>query len=271
MVLSIVNKIKNVLNRKKDSKPSPIQHIVKASAYGLSAKKIQPHVVKIIQRLEQAGFEAYIVGGGVRDLLLNIPPKDFDIATNAHPEQVRKIFRNCRLIGRRFRLAHIYFHDDIVEVATFRSSDTNTPQNHFSEAGMILRDNVYGTLEEDVWRRDLTINAIYYDLTHNELIDFTGGLNDIKKRTFHMIGDPAARYREDPVRILRAIRFAAKLDFKIAPNTAAPIAELKELLLHVSSSRVFEEMLKFLMQIKGIHKNDLGRLRRFIEAIYYMV
>ena len=247
-MLSIVNKIRNVLSRKKPTEISPntstTQQIVKASSYGLTAKKIQPHVVKIIQRLEQAGFEAYIVGGGVRDLLLNIPPKDYDIATNAHPEQIRKLFRNCRLIGRRFRLAHIYFHDDIVEVATFRGSDINPTDNHLSDNGMILRDNVYGTLEEDVFRRDLTINAIYYDVTGNELIDFTGGLADIKKHTFHLIGDPAARYREDPVRILRVIRFAAKLNFKIAPSTAEPINELKELLLHVSSSRVFEEILK---------------------------
>jgi poly(A) polymerase len=218
---------------------------VNAAQFKLFPKKIAPNVVKIIKRLEQAGFEAYIVGGGVRDLLLNMPPKDYDIATSAHPEDVRRLFRNSRIIGRRFKLVHVFFHHEIIEVATFRAEhNNNIAESHSSEHGMILRDNVYGTLDDDIWRRDFTVNAIYYDITRNELIDVVQGLNDMSKKTLRIIGDPAERFREDPVRMIRALRFAAKLNFKLSSEIEKPLEELKYLLNNVSSSRLFEEVLK---------------------------
>jgi poly(A) polymerase len=180
-----------------------------------------------------------LVGGGVRDLLLGKHPKDFDVSTNALPEEVKKLFRNCRLIGRRFRLAHIYFRGSTIEVSTFRAA----PNEH-AESGMIVRDNVFGNIHDDAFRRDLTINALYYDITHESIIDFTGGMKDLKKRVARMIGDPEKRYAEDPVRMLRAVRFAAKLNFQIEPNTEAPLYQLAHLLEPISPSRLFDELLK---------------------------
>lgn len=200
----------------------------------------------MLARLNQSGYQAYLVGGSVRDLLLGLHPKDFDVATDARPENLRNLFRNCRLIGRRFRLAHIFFGPEIIEVATFRAAHTEEDSVDAvrSETGMIIRDNVYGTLVDDALRRDFSINALYYNIADFSVVDFAGGMEDLKNHVIKMLGDPRTRYHEDPVRMLRAIRFAAKLDFTIHPDTANPIPELAGLLQNVSHSRLFDETLK---------------------------
>jgi poly(A) polymerase len=198
--------------------------------------------------LKNAGYEAYLVGGGVRDLLLGREPKDFDVATNALPEEVKSVFRNCRLIGRRFRLAHVYFGREIIEVATFRSNRLPTEdEERQMENGMILRDNVYGTLEEDAQRRDFTINALYYDVGDFSVIDFANGMTDLSHGVIRLLGDAESRFREDPVRLLRAVRFAAKLGFIIDPDTESPMLQLAPLLGDVPAARLYEEVLKLFL------------------------
>ena len=194
--------------------------------------------LKFLYRLNKGGYDAYLVGGGVRDILLGMQPKDFDIVTNATPEQIKGLFRNCRLIGRRFRLAHILFGREIIEVATFRGhhdEDSNCQKkSKQSEHGMLLRDNIYGSIEEDAERRDFTINALYYSAIDFNVYDFAGGVADINAKQIKLIGDPETRYREDPVRMLRAIRFANKLNMQISSETKQPIKELAPLLANIS-------------------------------------
>ncbi len=203
--------------------------------------------------LKDAGFEAYLVGGGVRDLLLGLPPKDFDIVTDAQPEEIRKLFRSCIIIGRRFRLAHVRFGREIIEVATFRAGvEHNSDKYQRSEHGMILRDNVYGTMAEDARRRDFTINALYYRIKDFSVIDYADGVRDLKIKILRIIGDPIIRYREDPVRMLRAIRLAAKIGFTIEKNTAAPIAKLAPLFINVSPARLLEEVIKWFRSGKSL-------------------
>lgn len=202
-------------------------------------------------RLQKAGFEAYLVGGCVRDLLLGHTPKDFDIATSAHPEQVRRIFSSARLIGRRFRLAHIYFGRDYLEVATFRAPHNESQQGQTNEQGRITHDNVYGTLEEDAWRRDFTINALFYDPVNGEVLDFVGGMRDLEKRQLRLIGDPEQRYREDPVRMIRGLRFAAKLGCTLEGQSGQLIRPLGYLLASVAPARMFDEILKLLHNGNG--------------------
>jgi poly(A) polymerase len=198
--------------------------------------------------LKQAGFAGYLVGGCVRDLMLGREPKDFDVVTDARPEEIRKLFRSARLIGRRFRLAHVRFGRDVIEVATFRAiprtNEDEETEERVTVAGRILRDNVFGTQEEDALRRDLTVNALYYDLHNTSVIDYVGGVEDLKRGLVRMIGDTDTRYREDPVRLLRAVRFCAKLGFKMEPATEAPIAKLAHLLRDVPPARMYEEVLK---------------------------
>ncbi len=210
----------------------------------------------MLYRLKDSGYQGFLVGGAVRDLLLNVQPKDFDIATDAHPEDVRKTFRNCRLIGRRFHLAHVRFGHEIIEVATFRAAHTEMDEDHgvdevehraIDEHGRILRDNLYGTIEEDVWRRDFTANALYYNIEDYSIWDYVGGVEDARNRVLRLIGDPATRYREDPVRMLRAARFAAKLNFTLHPGTEAPIGELAYMLDRMPSARLFDETLKLML------------------------
>lgn len=218
--------------------------IIPRSEHTISRSNINANALKVLYRLRQAEYGSYLVGGCVRDMLLGRHPKDFDVATDAHPEQVRQLFDNCRLIGRRFRLAHVLYGRDVIEVATFRGyADADDP-NHDTENGRILSDNVYGTIEQDVWRRDFTVNALYYNIADFSLIDYVGGLADLDKRVIRLIGEPAQRYREDPVRMLRAVRFAAKLGFAIEPGTAAPIHEMGHLLEDVPPARLFDETLK---------------------------
>ncbi|MFO1434899.1 MAG: polynucleotide adenylyltransferase PcnB [Gammaproteobacteria bacterium] len=227
----------------------PPPRIVARTDHNISRLQISEHALKVLYRLKNAGYDAYLVGGGVRDLLLGREPKDFDIATNALPEQVRELFRNCRLIGRRFRLAHVHFGPEIIEVATFRTSeDSGDDGDRVMEDGRILRDNVYGAgVEDDVWRRDFTVNALYYNIADFSIVDYVGGMADIEAGQIRLIGDPSERYREDPVRLLRAVRFAVKLGLNIHHDTEAPIFELGHLLQQIPSARLFEEVLKLFL------------------------
>jgi poly(A) polymerase len=222
--------------------------VIPREAHNISRKDISPNALKVLYKLREANFEAYLVGGAVRDLLVGGHPKDFDVATNATPEQVRAIFRNCRLIGRRFRLAHIMFGEEIIEVATFRSNaDDGSGGRATEDGGRLLRDNVYGSVEDDAIRRDFTANALYYTIDDFSVRDYVGGLEDVQARVLKLIGDPDARYREDPVRMMRAVRLAAKLDFTIHPSAAEPIPLLADLLNEAPAARLFDECLKLFL------------------------
>ncbi len=219
--------------------------VIPRAEHCISRDNIDDNALKVLYRLHRAGYRALLVGGGVRDLLLNHVPKDFDIATDAHPEQVKKLFGNCRLIGRRFRLAHIFYGREIIEVATFRAShDLDDVDRVHDDSGRILRDNVYGDIEDDVWRRDFTVNALYYDIADFSVVDYTDAMEDIKHRVLRLIGDPDTRYREDPVRMLRAVRFAAKLDFRIHDDSERPLYELGHLLQDIPAARLYDELIK---------------------------
>jgi len=240
--------------------------------HSISRKHINSNALKVLYRLHKGGYQAHLVGGGVRDLLLGRQPKDFDVATDATPEQVRELFRNCRLIGRRFRLAHVVFGRDVVEVATFRADHQDVDDDDGADVvrqddGRILRDNVFGTIEEDAFRRDFTVNALYYDISRFAVLDYTGALADLDARRLRLIGDPAARYREDPVRMLRAARFAAKLGFEVDPDTAAPVAECGPLLRDIPPSRLFDEVLKLF--ITGHAQASLEHLLR-LDLLQYL-
>ena len=217
---------------------------IPASEHGINPREIDKKARSILEALARAGYEAYLVGGGVRDLMLGLHPKDFDIATSATPEQVKEVLPSTRIIGRRFRLAHVHFGYHYYEVATFRAPHDDSDKGQIHHDGRIIHDNVFGSLEEDAVRRDFTINALFYDLETAEVIDFTGGIEDLKQRQLRMIGDPAARYREDPVRMIRAIRFSVKLGLTIEPETEQPIHELHHLLGNIAPARLFEEVLK---------------------------
>ena len=220
--------------------PRPEHHITRAN--------VSENALKVLYRLKNAGYAGYLVGGCVRDQLLGREPKDFDVATDAHPEQVRELFRNCRLIGRRFRLAHVRFRDEIIEVATFRgmaaTPETDREEGETAETSRVIDDNVYGTVEEDALRRDFTVNALYYNIEDFSVVDYADGMADLEAGQLRLIGDPVQRYREDPVRMLRAVRFAAKLGFRIHPDSEAPIFELAPLLGDIPPARLFEEVLK---------------------------
>lgn len=235
-----------------DIDPATLQPVtIPRSEHAISRANISSSALKVLYRLKDAGFQSYLVGGGVRDLLLGREPKDFDVGTDARPEQIKDLFRNCRLIGRRFRLAHVRFGREVIEVATFRAASATeaaeTSDVAHTDEGRILRDNVFGTLEEDAWRRDFTVNALYYDIRDFSVVDYVGGLEDLKAGTLRLIGDPTQRYREDPVRMLRAVRFAAKLGFRIHPDSEAPLQELGHLLADIPAARLFEEVTKLFL------------------------
>jgi poly(A) polymerase len=221
--------------------------IVPRTSHNVSREEISNNALKVLYRLHKAGFQAFLVGGSVRDALLGLHPKDFDVGTNALPEEVKALFGNCRLIGRRFRLAHVRFGPEIIEVATFRAA-ANGEESKADVAhdthGRILRDNVYGNVDEDVWRRDFTCNALYYNIADFSIWDYVGGVKDIERRRIVMIGNPETRLREDPVRMLRAIRFAAKLGFDIDAPVVAAMEKLRDLLSNVPPARLFDEFLK---------------------------
>ena len=229
----------------------PGKRVLHAKHYGIRRDDIHHGALKVCDRLQEAGYEAYVVGGAVRDLMLGKAPKDFDVATSATPEQVRHIFNRSRIIGRRFRIVHVPFHErggeEIIEVTTFRGAG-EAPTD---EAGRILRDNVYGSLEDDALRRDFTVNALYYDCSREEIVDFHHGVDDLEGKKLVMIGDPDTRYREDPVRMLRAVRLAAKLGLEIAPGTRKPISGHANLLQNIPSARLFDEMMKLLLSGKA--------------------
>jgi poly(A) polymerase len=293
--------------------------VIPRSEHSISRAAISPNALKVLYRLKEAGYQGFLVGGAVRDLLLGLRPKDFDVATNALPEEVRRLFRNCRLIGRRFRLAHVFFGSEIIEVATFRataaperedaedadpdgetgdggaegaaegegageadggadsradegaaefSPPSDSEHRAFDLRGRILRDNIYGTIEEDVWRRDFAANGLYYSIEDFSIWDFVDGVSDIKARRLKLIGDPETRYREDPVRMLRAVRFAAKLDFSIEPATERPIKQLAYLLDGVPAARLFDEVLKLFLSGFGAKAYQLLQQYGLFEHLF---
>lgn len=232
---------------------------ITADQHGVAVQQFCPNATEVVRRLQKAGYEAYIVGGSVRDILLGKTPKDFDVATDATPEEVKVVFPRAHLIGRRFRLAHVRQGGVLVEVATFRAEQAKSEDTH--KSGRILRDNVWGTLAEDAVRRDFTINALFMDPVSGDIKDFTGGYEDLSNRCLRLIGDPYTRYREDAVRLLRAARFVAKLGVEPHKDTAEPIAELAPLLEHIPPARLFEEVCKLFLTGHGAR--TLEALQRF--------
>ena len=239
--------ISRVLGRKAPGHagtPSVVPH----SKHGIRREAISSGSRRTVETLQENGYKAYVVGGAVRDLLAGFKPKDFDVATDATPEQVRQCFRRSRIIGRRFQIVHVMMGQETIEVTTFRGhhGQQESHRAHTDDQGRVLRDNVFGSQKEDAARRDFTVNALYYDPVAETVVDYHQGLADLKQQTLRMIGDPVTRYREDPVRMLRAVRLAAKLDFAIEPATRRPIGELAELVGNIPPSRLFDEMLKLL-------------------------
>ena len=272
--------------------------ILSADVHGIDPALISKNAIRVTEGLQQGGHRAFIVGGAVRDLLLNVAPKDFDVATDATPDQVQKLFRRARIIGRRFQIVHVQFGQDIIETSTFRAlvdtpvdappspppprlrrGEMDTRTHAVDASGRVLRDNVWGEQHEDATRRDFTINAMYYDPATQTVLDYHDGMADIRARLLRMIGDPATRYREDPVRMLRVVRFAAKLGFEIEPATRAPIAELADLISNVPAARLFDEMLKLLLsghalacltrlRAEGLHHGVLPLLDVIFESTH---
>ena len=258
------NRIKKLFNSNQGRTGGERHNVIPAEEHQLDTSQISSNALKVIEKLQQSGFSAFLVGGGIRDLLLAQRPKDFDIATNATPEQTKRLFRNAMIIGRRFRIVHVRFGREIIEVTTFRAhheQSKNRKDAEQAKSGMLLRDNVYGDIESDAIRRDFTVNAFYFDPRSGNIYDYTHGIADLHARTLNIIGDAEARYREDPVRMLRAARFSGKLGFKLGDDTAEPIKRLAPLLLDVPSARLFEEVLKIMLS--GQATASLGILRQF--------
>jgi len=236
-------------------------NVIGVNKHGIRRDALSSGSLRTVEALQQQGFKAYVVGGAVRDLLAGLKPKDFDVATNATPEQVRHCFRRSRIIGRRFQIVHVLMGPETIEVTTFRGHhDQHSGSRAQTDGqGRVLRDNVFGSEKDDAARRDFTVNALYYDPTSETIVDYHHGLADLKQKTLRMIGDPPTRYREDPVRMLRAVRLASKLDLTIEPATREPISDLAALLENVPPSRLFDEMLKLLTS--GDAVKCLKRLR----------
>ncbi|MDR2450696.1 MAG: polynucleotide adenylyltransferase PcnB [Candidatus Accumulibacter sp.] len=254
--------------------PAVIPH----SRHGIRREAISGGSRRVAETLQENGYQAFVVGGAVRDLLAGIPPKDFDVATDATPEQVRRCFRRARLIGRRFQIVHVMMGQETVEVTTFRGhhGQWDGARAQTDDQGRVLRDNVFGSQKEDAARRDFTVNALYYDPVTETVIDYHSGMADLEQKTLRMIGKPATRYREDPVRMLRAVRLAAKLDFSIDEDTRRPIGELASLIENVPPPRLFDEMLKLLtsghsaqclrqLRAEGLHHGLLPLLDTIVE------
>ena len=269
--------------KKKKSPEKSGQVTITRQEHGISRKLMSPNALRVLYRLRDNGYVACLVGGCVRDLLLGREPKDFDVVTNATPGEVKRMFRNCRLVGRRFRLAHIHFQDELIEVATFRSQASDEPEPEAVETrgreqrqphtlkddeGMILRDNVFGTPEEDALRRDFTVNALAYDIADFSIIDYVGGLADLGAGIIRTIGDPEVRFQEDPVRMLRAVRFAAQLGFTIEEETRTALVAAADTIVRASSPRLYEEMLKILLSGEGAKCCDLLRQTGLFAALF---
>ncbi len=293
--------------------PAPTANVIPRSEHSISRNHISPNALRVLYRLRDGGFQAFLVGGCVRDLLLGLEPKDFDVVTDALPEQVKRLFRNCRLVGRRFRLAHVFFGRETIEVATFRAATApsqgeeplpdadpedgeapevdSTPEADstpeldatpeaeladddeardrlLDEHGRILRDNVYGSIDADVWRRDFTANALYYNIADFSVWDYVGGAKDIAARQLRLIGDPETRYREDPVRMLRAARFEAKLDFEIEPGSRGPLERLAHLIDNVPPARLFDETLKLFLTGHGLRSLEVLRRHGILAHLF---
>ncbi|MCU6434581.1 polynucleotide adenylyltransferase PcnB [Undibacterium sp. Jales W-56] len=245
MIKKFIRKMLGVKNPPEPAGAKRKPTVLSAKEHGINPELLSANAIRVTQTLQENGFKAFVVGGAVRDLLLGVKPKDFDIATNATPEQVKRLFRRAFIIGRRFQIVHVMFGQDLLEVTTFRGAATDgAPKD---EHGRVLRDNTFGEQHEDAVRRDFTINAMYYDPATQTVLDYHGGIADIRKKTLRIIGVPEARYREDPVRMLRVVRFAAKLQFSIDEATRAPIPVMAPLINNVPVARVFDEMLKLLM------------------------
>ena len=262
--------------------------IIPRSEHPISRALINPNALKILYRLKDNGFTAYLVGGCVRDLLLGREPKDFDVVTDATPGQIKRLFRNCRLVGRRFRLAHLHFADGIIEVATFRATTQDEPepeeegpaagqeeaeprrqpQQVKSEEGMLLRDNLFGTPEEDAWRRDFTVNALFYNIADFSIVDYVGGLADLRRGVIRTIGEPSQRFTEDPVRMLRAVRFAAMLGFQVEDNAWSAIAGMAETIARAAPPRLYEEVLKLLLLGAGEKTYQLLRQSGLLAPLF---
>ncbi len=243
--------------------------IIPRSQHPVSRALISDNALKILYRLKNAGYNACLVGGCVRDILLGREPKDFDVVTDARPEQIRELFHNCRLIGRRFRLAHVRFGNEIIEVSTFRASHhVSDHSGRHSEDGQILRDNVYGDIDDDVWRRDFTINALFYNIEDFSIIDYVGGIKDLEAGQLRLIGDAGQRYTEDPVRMLRAVRFAAKLDLHIHTEAEKTIDRHSSLLEKIPTARLFEETLKLFMGGYAVRTFELLRHYKLFKYLF---
>lgn len=258
MAQNLLNRLSDAVKKRAGGAP----RVVQADEHGIVPSEVPGSARNVVETLVEGGYDAYIVGGGVRDLMLGLHPKDFDIATDARPEQVKNLFDRCRIIGRRFRLAHVWMGRDLIEVATFRGGHrSRSGRAHVSVTlgGRILRDNAYGTIDRDAERRDFTVNSLFYDPARNTVLDFVGGVEDLKQRRLCMIGKPAVRFREDPVRLLRAVRFAAKLDFRMDPAMEQLVPELADLLDAISPARLFDEGIKLLHS--GAAERTFGLLR----------
>ena len=236
----------------------------------VSRQQVNENALKVLYRLRKEGFDSYLVGGCVRDLLLGREPKDFDVVTNAEPEQIARIFSNCRLIGKRFRLAHVCYGRDVIEVATFRKaiSDDKTQTPRLNKDGRLLQDNIYGTIEEDVWRRDFTINALYYNIRDFSIIDYVGGMEDHKAGVIRLIGDAGERFREDPVRMLRAVRFAVKLAFRLHHDCEEAIAPNAHLLAGIPPARLYDEISKLFLTGYGVQTFELLRQYGLFSVLF---
>ena len=253
-------------NKVRQLHPKP--RIIPREEHIISRRQISENALNVLYKLRNGGYQAYLVGGSVRDLLLGREPKDFDVVTDAHPEQIRELFRNSRLIGRRFRLAHVRYGKEIIEVSTFRAPHHVAEGEGHSVDGRIIRDNVYGTIDEDVWRRDLTVNALFYNIADFSVVDYVGGMADIEAGRIRLIGEPRHRFTEDPVRLLRAVRFAAKLGFRIDADTEAPISELAGLLEDIPAARLFEESLKLFLGGCALQTFELLRHHGLFNALF---
>ncbi|MDO9268444.1 MAG: polynucleotide adenylyltransferase PcnB [Methylobacter sp.] len=270
---TILNFFKKIIkSARNEAEPVAVDARVKIysrAEHNISRSQISEYALKVLYRLQKEGFDAYLVGGCVRDLLLGREPKDFDVVTNADPDQVRKVFRNCRLIGRRFRLAHVHFGREIIEVATFRGAgEEQNDKQVLNKEGRLLRDNVYGTIEEDVWRRDFTVNALYYNIKDFSVVDYVGGMADHKTGTLKLIGDPEMRFREDPVRMLRAVRFAVKLGFKLDRACEKAIHNDVQLLASIPSARLYDEALKLFLSGYALQTFEMLRHYGLFQVLF---